>query len=657
MAIAKMSRLRLIGLKSDKNKIMHVLQKSGSFEVMPTNVQGEKGADRSHLDKVLHRQAKVAFAIEYLSACAAEYADKKHKNDKDVQKGTAEPMRAVPVTEQKGIGRRIVGYDDFYDAAAKEYELVAVCDELEKLNFARLENKSALQKLRGRLRAVLPYKAFPLPFSALGDRGAVTVLLAQSDKGGAVSFGDTPVFTERYASTAGVLVSVVVLRRDQEKALSALSAAGYVLCTLSGDDTPAERIESLRAEEETLAACDTEAMYEVLSYHKYLSDLKTLYDVLGQDVERSEAELEFVTTQNTFVAEGWVPSEAASDVLAKIGDKTPRIVSYVSDPTENDTPPTLIVSKKIVKPYEDVTNMYSVPGYHEIDPNPFMAVFFFVFFGIMIGDAGYGLILSIASLLICRFCKLEKGTARLLALVGMGGVSAIIWGVLFGGVFSISGIPPLWFNPTDEPLMMLGVSIVLGAVQLLTGYALHSAALFRNGKPLDAVLDSVFIFVLFGGAACLALHLLTDLRAPLLPVGLGLMIVALAGILCTAGRHNKGVLHKIMGGFSGLYGLVNLLSDLLSYARLFGLGLASGAIGMAFNTLGGMFFSVPVVGYVIGIIVLIPLHAFNLGIGVLGAYVHNARLQFLEFYGKFYEGGGRLFSPMGEKTKYVRFAR
>ena len=139
-------------------------------------------------------------------------------------------------------------------------------------------------------------------------------------------------------------------------------------------------------------------------------------------------------------------------------------------------------------------------------------------------------------------------------------------------------------------------------------------------------------------------------------VGLGLMIASLAGILLTAGRHNKGVLSKIMGGFSGLYGLVNLLSDVLSYARLFGLGLASGAIGMAFNTLGSMFFSIPIAGYAIGIIILVPLHAFNLGIGVLGAYVHNARLQFLEFYGKFYEGGGRPFSPMGEKTKYVRFS-
>ena len=325
-------------------------------------------------------------------------------------------------------------------------------------------------------------------------------------------------------------------------------------------------------------------------------------------------------------------------------------------PADGDSPPTLIVSNKIVKPYEDVTNMYSVPAYNEIDPNPFMAVFFFVFFGIMIGDAGYGIILSIVAGLVLKFVKLEKGTARLVALVAMGGVSAIIWGALFGGLFSISGIPHLWFNPTEEPLMMLGVSIVLGVVQLLTGYALNSAKKFREHKPLDAILDSAFIFLLFGGLACLALYMLLNLSKTVMTVGLGLMITSLAGILLTAGRHNKGVLSKIMGGFSGLYGLVNLLSDVLSYARLFGLGLASGAIGMAFNTLGSMFFSIPIAGYAIGIIILVPLHAFNLGIGVLGAYVHNARLQFLEFYGKFYEGGGRPFSPMGEKTKYVRFS-
>ncbi len=653
MAIAKMSRLRILGLKSDKNAIMNELIESGAFEAVPSVSGKESFADRSHLEKAFARQAKVAFAIEFLDKCADEYESMRFAAAK---KGNA-ALAEFPETEiKKSGGRKIIGYDDFYDVAAKEYELGAVCDELEKLSFARVEYKSAIQKSKNKVKAIEPYSAFPLKFSQLGDGESVSVMLVFHPSGAAVSFGDYPAFTEKYPCASGSLTGVIVRLCDKEKAVAALSSAGYSLCALTDNSTAEQLLGSYGEEIRAAETKSKEALLRALGYRKYYSDLKILYDVIGRDIEKTSAELEFSSTQSTFIAEGWVPSDAAESVLERIKSKTERIVVSVEKPADGDSPPTLIVSTKIVKPYEDVTNMYSVPAYNEIDPNPFMAVFFFVFFGIMIGDAGYGIILSIVAGLVLKFVKLEKGTARLVALVAMGGVSAIIWGALFGGLFSISGIPHLWFNPTEEPLMMLGVSIVLGVVQLLTGYALNSAKKFREHKPLDAILDSVFIFLLFGGLACLALYMLLDLSKTVMTVGLGLMIASLAGILLTAGRHNKGVLSKIMGGFSGLYGLVNLLSDVLSYARLFGLGLASGAIGMAFNTLGSMFFSIPIAGYAIGIIILVPLHAFNLGIGVLGAYVHNARLQFLEFYGKFYEGGGRPFSPMGEKTKYVRFS-
>lgn len=653
MSIARMRRLRLIGLKSEKNTILNELIKSGSFEVSPTSVEGAHPSERTHLDKVLGRQAKVSFAVGYLTSCINEYADLQVQNAAAVKKGKAAelPVRQLPKSVK---GQTEIGYDDFYDVAAKEYELMTVCDEVEKCNFARLENKSLLLKTRNSLRAVLPYEAFPLPFSALGERQNVTVQLGYRAAPAAVDFGELPVFCENYPTTGGTLVGVVARLSDRDRVSSVLQAAGFSLCAMRDDITPAQAAESYRACERECLAKDAELLGKALDYAKYLTELKVLYDVLGQDIEKSTAELAFVTTAETFVAEGWIPSAQVDPVLEALHRKTTRIVTHLSDPQEDDIPPTLVQSKKAIRPYEDVTNMYSVPAYGEIDPNPFMAVFFFLFFGIMIGDAGYGLVLALGGLLVLRFVRLDRGVARMIALFAMGGISAIVWGVVFGGVFAIEGIPALWFNPIDEPLMMLGVSVVLGAVQLLTGYALKAAQSFRGGHPLDAILDSIFIFILFGGIACMALDMLLKPDAPLMSVGLGLMIAALAGILLTAGRHNKGILGKIMGGFSGLYGLVNLLSDVLSYARLFGLGLASGAIGMAFNTLGSMFFSIPVAGYVIGIVLLIPLHAFNLGIGVLGAYVHNARLQFLEFYGKFYCGDGRLFSPMGEKTKYVR---
>ena len=670
MAVAKMLRLRLLGLKSDKNEIMNILVRSGNFEVKSTTVEGAKPSDRSRIDAALSKQAKVSFAIEYLSACAEEYGNIfKQKNkgkisgelalkllDPEIAKMLASPIESV-AGARKSSGRITLGYDDFYDVGAKEYELLAVCDELEKVSFNRLENKSKLTKLNSRERSLEPYEKFPLAFSSLTDGQNISLTLWYSPSSAGLPEINAPLFTECYPCVKGSLCAVICRLTDKEAVTAAYMAAGYSQCAFSDDMTPAEILRGLREEKNECRRKDVECLLNALEYYKYLSELKTLYDVLGQDLEKATAELDFVTTADTFVAEGWLPEDCADRVIDKVKKHTEKVVTELTPPAEGEEPPTLIKSKKIFKPYEDVTNMYSVPLYGEIDPNPFMAVFFFIFFGMMIGDAGYGVILTVAAVLILRFGKFEKGTNRLIALIGMGGISAIVWGILFGGVFSIESIPPLWFNPVQDPLMMLGASIVLGAVQLLFGYGLNAARAFREHRYLDGVLDNIFIFILFAALACMGLDLLLNVNAPLMLAGRILLGRALLGILCTAGRHRKGFFGKLMGGFSGLYGLVNLLSDLLSYARLFGLGLASGAIGMAFNQLGSIFFGIPVVGYVIGIIILIPLHAFNIGIGILGAYVHNARLQFLEFYGKFYEGGGRLFSPMGEKTKYVRFGR
>ena len=280
MAIAKMSRLRILGLKSDKNAIMNELIESGAFEAVPSVSGKENFVDRSHLEKAFARQAKVAFAIEFLDKCADEYESMRFAAAK---KGNA-ALAEFPETEiKKSGGRKIIGYDDFYDVAAKEYELGAVCDELEKLSFARLENKSETAKLRQKIRALQPYEKFPLPlgvlsdganaiqksknkvkaiepysafplkFSQLGDGESVSVMLAFHPSGAAVSFGDYPAFTEKYPCASGSLTGVIVRLCDKEKAVAALSSAGYSLCALT-DNSTAEQLlgsygEEIRAAE------------------------------------------------------------------------------------------------------------------------------------------------------------------------------------------------------------------------------------------------------------------------------------------------------------------------------------------------------------------------------------------------------------------------
>lgn len=653
MAIVEMSKMRLLGLKSEQLRIMDVLTRSHVFEPKPSEqIEGTVRAfDEEHLEKVLARQARLAFAVELLTSVNAEAA-RRLKAAKKAKRPA--PFDYVPV---KTGGRKIVTYADFYDCAAKEYELMAVCDRLEKLSFRRTELTSEKGKLDSKIKLLLPYSAVPVKLSDAGETRTCAIMIAAAQSASAALDGIADRFTisaEEFASPAGKAAVVVCLKSDAQDVRSALGEEGYALCPFTDECTAGELLCECN---ERMSACDGELeriFADLISYEKYLTELKTLYDVLGTDAAKSAAEREFAKTGSTFVAEGWVPAGSAETVADAVKAETENVIIWITAPEESDDPPILLDNPKVIKPFESITNMYSPPSYREKDPNITMAIFFFIIFGMMMADAGYGLILSLACTFVVYRTKMEKGVKDLAAVFGICGISTVIWGALFGSWFGLSLLPPLWFNPLEQPIMLLAACLILGIIHLLTGYGYQAYYLIKKKKPFDALCDVGFIYLLFVGIAMLALPMVVDLPAVISSVGLYTVLASLVLIFLTGGRHSKGIFGKIGGGVSALYGLVNLFSDILSYARIFGIALAGGAIASAFNTILGVLAGSPAM-IPVAVVLGIALHLFNLLISLLGAYVHNARLQFLEFYGKFYTGDGRLFSPVGEKTKYIRF--
>lgn len=654
MAIVEMSKLRLVGLKSEQVKVMDTLERTHLFEPCPTaEIEGaQKNRDTSHLDKVLAKQSKLSFAVKFLTDA----------NDEATKILKLEKKKKLPYSldyaPYKIGGRQLITYDDFYDCAAKEYELLAVCDVLEKMSFKKAELKSEHAKTENRIKSLLPYIKMPLRFSEAKKTRYVTVMIALANSRTASCSALSEKFdlcAETFPSDYGTALALVCLNSDEAAVKTALNDSGWSLCTFSYDQTADEIIKELRKKEAQTEKELSDILKDTLSYEKYLLEIKTLYDFLGTDAEKFTADLEFAKTQNTYILEGWVPKEKADDIAAEIKSKTDNVVIYLNEPADDDIPPTLLDNPKLIKPFESITNMYSTPSYREKDPNFVMAIFFFIIFGMMMADAGYGLVLSLVCTFVVRFTHMEKGIKNLSGVFALGGISTIVWGVLFGSWFGLELLPPLWFNPLQEPIMLLATCLVLGVIHLMVGYGYQAYYLIKKKKVFDAVCDVGFLYLLFIGIALLALPLaLTSLPPIVGDIGLYVLLASLVLIFLTAGRHKKGIIGKIAGGFGGLYGLVNLFSDVLSYARIFGIALAGGAIASAFNSILEVLAVTPV-----GIILAIPLgiflHVFNLLISLLGAYVHNARLQFLEFYGKFYTGEGRLFSPMGERTKYIRF--
>lgn len=663
MAIAKMSHLRLVGLRRDQNKIMDGLIAKGLFEARATDgTEPAPSEGNKPYRKLMLKQGRISFALDFLKGRHAVMAAALADNEKQVKRGRAAPIDYTLSDEKYSGTRTLITRADFSDAAAREYELLHVCDELEKISFDIVSGQSRKNAIESAIAAYAPFKVVPLRLSELNGHGDIVINVYHNRSGvPPVEALDGMLCAYDVRYNDGVVVTAVCRANAVNELNKQMSAFGYTKCPFDDDCTAAQKIASLKAELDDIKKHEFELTKAALAYEKYVKELRILYDVIELDIERAQAEEKFLKTDSTFVLEGWLPEDVAKAVTDDIAQQCPNTFIQLLAPEERDEPPVLVVNNKVVQPYEDITNMYSPPKYREIDPNPIMSIFYFLFFGIMIGDAAYGLVLAVAGLIIGTSKKFDTGLKKLALLVGMGGISAIVWGIIFGGYFSIdfgSTKVALWFNPLDDPMTMLILSVILGCVQMVAGYLIKFVALCKDGKPFSAIFDAGSIIILFGALGCLAVNMFL-LDTPVTALTVVTIVLAALGIgliLFFGGRNSKNIFGKAIGGFKGLYGLINLLSDVLSYCRLFGLCLASCAIGLAFNSLGNILFGIPYVGYVIGVIILIPLHAFNLGIGVLSAYVHDARLQFLEFYGKFYEGGGRLFAPLGTRTKYVRYS-
>lgn len=704
MAIAKMSHVRLVGLRRDQNKILDILASRGMFEARATDcidVQSDKdGSDAFRALKL--KQSKISFALGFLKSRHAVMAAalKKPLTAENVFGGTVEYTLGG---EKYSNAKMPITKADFSDAAAREYDLMHVCDELEKISFDITEAGSRISALDAMCAAYEPYTTVPFKLSEIGVKGDISlniyyaksqaapptdvldslpcayevrkndtafVVTLPPDKANSSEAERAVPIAFATGGSGGTVILTVSRKHNADEVNKRLCALGFSPCPFDDDCTAEQKINALYGEIADLKRRTAELTKTALGYEKHVKDLRILYDVIELDIERAEAEQKFLKTDSTFLLEGWLPEHIVEQTVAEVTESYPNTLVQLLAPEQKDAPPTLVLNNKAVAPYESITNMYSPPKYREIDPNPIMAVFYFLFFGIMIGDAGYGLILAIAGFVIGLSKRFDTGFKKLALLVGMGGISAIFWGILFGGYFSIDfgeKNVALLLNPLDKPLLLLVLSIAFGCVQMIAGYVIKFVALCKEGKPFSAIFDAGSIILLFIALGLLAVAMLPSL-APMLDIEVGFtppeglktaaIVFALAGvalILIFGGRNSKNVFGKVVGGFKGLYGLVNLLSDLLSYCRLFGLCLASCAIGLAFNSLGEIIMGIPGVGYVLGAIVLAVLHLFNLALGVLSAYVHDARLQFLEFYGKFYEGGGRLFAPLGSRTKYIRY--
>ncbi len=420
-------------------------------------------------------------------------------------------------------------------------------------------------------------------------------------------------------------------------------------------------MENIKQFDKQLALLFSEREQTIESIKEMSADrksLEVLYDALNMEKGRLEANGNVLKTKRIFYSTGWVPKELADPVKTEL-EKEYFVSVTITEPEEDEEFPVLLENKGIAHAGEPVSQMYSLPNSHEIDPNTVMTPFFIIFFGIMLGDGGYGIILSLGTALILWKFQLAENTRKFMKLLFYCGISTIFWGAMFGGWFGISALVPyaLWFDMVARPELMLSWSFLFGVIHILAGFGMKAANLIRRGKYIDALYDVGFWFIFFIGAILLLLPFAPEVNpdkvAPLANIGKIMLVIGGILLVLTQGRDKKNIIGKFLGGLLSTYDLVGLLSDVLSYSRLLALGLATGIIASIVNEMAAMFDLPAVIKAIAAVFILLVGHGINFAINALGAYVHSCRLQYLEFFGKFFEGGGVAFKPLKANTKYI----
>ena len=665
MAVLKMQRISICALKKDRKAILEKLQSLGVLEV--DHVIGE--------DEDFHRMDTTGQRAGFERAAASldqalEILEKYVPESKSMFASLEGKKQIDPETERKVQEQR--------------QELLKTARSIADLDRDYAEQLAAVNRLTNSIAALAPWRSLDVPLKSM--RTKRTVMFPGTMPGGTTAESVYTLLGEKAPEAEGtevyivstepstVYLAVICLQEDAAAVEDALRSAGFARPSQTWDEAPAEEKSRL---EQQIADCRENAdkiAGKIASFAVKRDELKIAADYYRVRADKYSVLGQLPQSARTFVISGYIPQCEASKVADYLSGKYDCMVD-VEEPKEDEEPPVILKNNPFSANMEGVVESYGLPTRGEIDPTTIMSFFYVFFFGMMLSDAAYGAIVAIVcGVLVAKFPHMSPGMKKSLKLFFYCGLSTLVWGVLFGGYFgnivdivsqkffgTTVTVPALWFIPLNDPMKLLVYSLLFGVIHLFVGLGIKGYLCLKDGKIMDFFCDVVLWFMLLIGLILMLLP--SEIFASIaqtaieFPAAVNTLAAVLAaagaiGIVLMSGRGNKNPALRLALGAYDLYNITGWLSDVLSYSRLLALGLATGVIASVINQMGSMLPN-NVIGVIFFIVIFIFGHALNLAINLLGAYVHTNRLQFVEFFGKFYEGGGRPFSPFKQNTKYA----
>ena len=665
MAIVQMQRINICALKKNRKAILERLQELGAMEIdiqLEDDSLGEK-QDVASSRALFERRAQTADqALAILNIYVPE------------KKGMLDSLAGKPLVEK----------ELFEKAAENQDQYMATASRIVTLDKQIAESKAAVLKVQNQVEALAPWLSLTVPVSYTGTQKTAVLIGTMPNPQDQQSIlnllaGAAPdveaVDVELISTDKDfTYLAVICMKQDAGKVEEVLRTGGFSKPSSPVQKIPEEYKKDLEAEIAKAQEQVKQLESELAECAGSRQDLELISDYYRTRAEKYRILGEIPQTASTFAISGYVPAAKADAIVKELSEHY-GAAAETEGIKEEEEPPVLLHNNRFSESVEGVLASFGLPAKGEIDPTFFTSIFYVFLFGLMLSDAAYGLIVSLAcGIVLLKFPRMETNLRKSVQLFFWCGLSTLFWGVLFGGYFGDAldvisetffghkiSIPALWFVPLNEPMRMLLYSMLFGVIHLFTGLALKGYMYIRDHKYMDFVCDVIFWYMLLLGL--IGLLIPSSMFAGIagkqivFPAALNAAakwsaILGAVGIVLFSGRSSKNPALRIALGAYDLYNITGWLSDVLSYSRLLALGLATGVIASVVNQMGSMG-GKSIGGVILFIIVFVIGHVFNMAINLLGAYVHTCRLQYVEFFGKFYEGGGKPFEPFKLKTKYV----
>ena len=653
MAIVKMSKFDLVVFAEQRAKVLKKLQKFKEVNFVDIELHDENGElskdavegvtkyvnneELTHIDERLYQLSNAISLIKKYDERKTRLRDVIHGNenytfDELAKKALTYDWKKVS-SELNKIGTQ---YSQIKSEISKKYMRYDEIDLWERLDVNPKELKN-LKKVNTFLGTV-PIKL----------KGSFIDGISELDK---TYYEELKIVKDEVY----YLVISSIDESEKEKLAEVFRNSSFTVENLDIDAVPQDYKNGLQKEISELKKEKRRLKAQIKTYSEDLTDLQAVYEYMQNKKLRIVESEKLAQTENTILIKGWIPTEKVSEFEKVIKDEAGDnyYLTFTDADRDDATVPIKLKNGKVASTFENLTGMYAYPRYNEIDPTPLFTPFYILFFGMMGADVGYGLVLLLATMFVLKVVNLSSQMRKSIKFFFYLSFSVIFWGLLYGSYFGAT-IPGMWrlVDPASQYNDLLIGSILFGVVHIFVGLAIKAYMLIRDGKSLEAVYDVLFWYMALIGGMLFLIFKLMNLSAVVANVSMWVMIAGMAGIVLTGGREAKGVGAKLGGGLYSLYGISSYVGDFVSYSRLMALGLSGGFIASAINMIAGMI-SGNWFGMIFVPVILIGGHLFNMFLSFLGAYVHTSRLMYVEYFGKFYEGGGKPFKDFRTESKYI----